>query len=337
MASYEEIIKQIKNLDSTEKLCLYFAKEIKELPNILWKDEKLERIVGGWYKNLQGILVATNKRVIFVDKGLFYGLRVESFSYDKIVSVECLTGVFKGEIILFATGKKAIIKGVDKEEAKDFCVFVGKHTSSMKEQTSASVAQEMEEGLSVKSKRLVKLKEQRALSTEKKLYILAAIVSMILLGVIFGDIVDYEEKAQSVEEPMILDEELSGELAADFIEYIEGFDHRPHLMDGICITPTWYPYIKSAGVVAYKQGQEHCFAVSVTTNISHPRQITGTGSLRMYAVDGPNGVMRGWAISTVRKRGLTLKRTTVYGIKDGQKIELRTKDWSSYDLTKIGN
>jgi Bacterial PH domain len=66
-------------------------KEVKQLPTILWEDEKVENIIRGFYANGTGILVATNKRLVFVDKGLAK-LRVEDFPYDKITSTNTTLG-----------------------------------------------------------------------------------------------------------------------------------------------------------------------------------------------------------------------------------------------------
>lgn len=86
MPTLEDIKKQINRLDGASKLLGF--KEIKALPDILWDDENIERIVQGMYNNGLGILCATNKRLLFVDKGLLYGLTVEDFPYDKITSIQ---------------------------------------------------------------------------------------------------------------------------------------------------------------------------------------------------------------------------------------------------------
>ena len=103
MPTLEEIKTQIQHIDGVSKLL--GRKEIKELPNILWEDEIVEKMVQGQYNTGIGILVATNKRLLFVDKGLIYGLHVEDFPYDKITSIQYKTGLLYGEIKIFASGK----------------------------------------------------------------------------------------------------------------------------------------------------------------------------------------------------------------------------------------
>lgn len=122
MPTLEEIKSQIKNLDGFESFL--GRKEIKELPNILWEDEKLENIIQGTYNNGNGILVGTNKRLIFVDKGLIFGLKVEDFQYDKISSIQYETGLIFGKIIIFTSGNKAVIENVIKGKVRVFGEWV---------------------------------------------------------------------------------------------------------------------------------------------------------------------------------------------------------------------
>ena len=67
--------------------------EIKELPNIIRDDETIKDIVSGFYASHSGILVATDKRLIFVCKGLMWGLTVEDFPFDKISSIQYELGM----------------------------------------------------------------------------------------------------------------------------------------------------------------------------------------------------------------------------------------------------
>ena len=172
MPSMEEIEKQLKDLDGIEKL--YARKEIKELPNILWEHEKIEKIVQGFMNNHSGVLVATNSRVIFIDKRLLGGLHVEDFPYDKISSIQYSTGLVMGKITIFTSGNRAVIENVEKSKVRDFCDYVRARISAptkpayaqeesnqqtSKESTAKSVVKELRE--------LAKLKEEGILTEEE--------------------------------------------------------------------------------------------------------------------------------------------------------------------------
>jgi hypothetical protein len=109
---------QIAKLPAASRLL--GRKEICELPSILWDDEDVLDIVQGLYNNGNGILVSTQLRLVFVDKGLLYGLKVEDFSYEKVSSVQYETGLFFGTITIFTSGNKAVISQVDKTMARSF-------------------------------------------------------------------------------------------------------------------------------------------------------------------------------------------------------------------------
>lgn len=163
MPDLEQVREQIKNLDGISKL--YGRKEIKQLPAILWEDELIEKLIQGVYNNGQGILVATNKRLIFVDKGMFYGLRVEDFPYDKITSIQYKTGIIFGTITIFASGNKAEINNMIKDQTRNFGDYVRARISgsvdhaSMVEKPSGDTIEQLE--------RLAKLKDSGILSEQE--------------------------------------------------------------------------------------------------------------------------------------------------------------------------
>ena len=88
-------------------------REIKELPSVLWDGELPLHVIDGRYNNGNGILVATDRRLVFVDKGIF-SLKVEDFPYDRIASIEAKTGMLMGQLTIYASGNKEEIHQVPK-------------------------------------------------------------------------------------------------------------------------------------------------------------------------------------------------------------------------------
>jgi hypothetical protein len=167
MPTLEEIQKQIGSLDGASRLLAF--KEIKELPKILWEDERVEQIIQGMYNNGNGVLVATNKRLVFVDKGLMFGLKVEDFPYDKITSIQYETGMLMGEITIFASGNKAEIKYLDKARTRVFAEFVRARITAASSHASMSKDNAAPQADDVVSKleRLAALKSQGILTDEE--------------------------------------------------------------------------------------------------------------------------------------------------------------------------
>jgi hypothetical protein len=164
---YEARLKEIKDQitrigNNSLSMC---KKEIMELPKILQADEVIEQIVSGSYEGGHGVLVATNKRLVFVDKGTLWGCKVEDFPYDKINSIQYDTGMLMGTIKIHASGNHADIHNVDKVWAKNFADFARAKISSYTNVPTQSpqLAVDMLSQL----ERLAKLKEQGVLTDEE--------------------------------------------------------------------------------------------------------------------------------------------------------------------------
>ena len=117
----EAIERSLAKLDWLERKLINRG-EVKELPNILWEDEIVERLITGSLSGEagKGVLVATDRRLIFVDKGMFGRLHIEDFSYDQITAVESSTGLLSGSITIYSAGSKQGFGWVDKERCRDF-------------------------------------------------------------------------------------------------------------------------------------------------------------------------------------------------------------------------
>jgi len=173
MPTLAEINLQVKNLGGLEGFL--GRKEVKELPNILWADENVENIIQGTYNNGNGILVATNRRLVFVDKGILFGLKVEDFAYDKISSIQYETGILLGKLTIFTSGNKAIIDNINKAKVRVFGDAVrAKISAPRKEPLTQTVVQvqapsQVNNNGSVleQLERLAKLKEQGFLTEEE--------------------------------------------------------------------------------------------------------------------------------------------------------------------------
>jgi len=147
---------------------LLYRKEIKELPHILWEDEHIEKLTQGWYNNGTGILVATNKRLIFVDKGLVYGLRVEDFPYEKITSIKYKTGLALGEITVFTSGNNSTIENILKSHVKPFAEYVRARITRKMDHASAPITQLKPDSDHITQlERLAALKEKGILTDEE--------------------------------------------------------------------------------------------------------------------------------------------------------------------------
>ena len=159
----DRIQAQLQRLSDVSRLL--GRKEIKELPNILWDDEEVQDVVQGFYSGGNGILVATDRRLVFVDKGMIYGFKVEDFPHDKISSLQYETGLMFGTITIFASGNKAVIANIQpKLQARVFAEGVRARISQPKADIAANAKQPS--GLD-DLERLAALKEKGVITEEE--------------------------------------------------------------------------------------------------------------------------------------------------------------------------
>jgi hypothetical protein len=162
----DEIKKQIQAINLSNASTFLGRREINELPQILAPTEIVDNIAQGTYNNGQGILVSTNRRLIFVDKGMLYGLKVEDFPLDKISSIQYETGLLLGGIKIHTTGNIAKIENVEKASARNFSEFVRDKLSQPKETTAATTIIN-EPNILDQLEKLAKLKENGILTDEE--------------------------------------------------------------------------------------------------------------------------------------------------------------------------
>jgi hypothetical protein len=86
-----------------------------------------------------GILAATNKRLIFVDKGYMGGLRVRDFPYDKVTSIQYNTGFVMGGITIYWSGNKSEITNISKAVVGPFAEYVRARITAVTKHASAPV------------------------------------------------------------------------------------------------------------------------------------------------------------------------------------------------------
>jgi hypothetical protein len=92
-------------------------RDVRKLPEYLSSDEHVLAMGGGVTGGNNGLLVATNKRVLFVSEGVI-NHSFEDFPYDRITTVMTKRGMMFGKILITTAGVTRVIEQVDKGEAE---------------------------------------------------------------------------------------------------------------------------------------------------------------------------------------------------------------------------
>lgn len=161
------IEEQIRDLGTSNFSKFWGRREISELEKILSEQEKIFALAQGTYNKGNGILVATNRRLIFIDKGLVFGLKVEDFGLDKITSIQYESGLLFATIKILASGNVAKIENVQKPEGKEFCEKVRIKLSEPKNSEPVHIVQNNQLDIADQLMKLANLKEQGILTEEE--------------------------------------------------------------------------------------------------------------------------------------------------------------------------
>lgn len=123
MVSREEVERQLKRLGiSRPRLA---RAEFRELPNIIMPGEVIEKLVVGIYVGGYAILVATNKRMLVIDK-MPGSLIVEDIPYDMISEVEFTYSMMKTQVVVFCRSKTIKFSTIRRPQLRDFAEFLEK-------------------------------------------------------------------------------------------------------------------------------------------------------------------------------------------------------------------
>ncbi len=113
------------------------GREIKRLTEHLWEGETVEEMTTGAYGKGIGLVVLTDRRLLFVQDGVM-SKTSEDFPLDKVSSVQWSSGMMTGSIIIFASGNKSEIKNVNKDDGKEMVDKMRHRISASRESSAAS-------------------------------------------------------------------------------------------------------------------------------------------------------------------------------------------------------
>jgi hypothetical protein len=86
MPTLEQVKAQINRLP--HKYIFYTKKEINYLPQILVEGEEIRAITSGFFDRRTVLAVCTNRRILFLDKGMFFGLKQWQVALDRVQSID---------------------------------------------------------------------------------------------------------------------------------------------------------------------------------------------------------------------------------------------------------
>ena len=117
MAQTKEKVTQM--LNGLASASMYRARrEVECLPDILHEDELLKGITSGLHDGKKWLIVVTNKRLLFLDKGMMGALKQLELPFRQISSVAFKAGLLMGDLEIGTSAKTFKITGVIKTDVQ---------------------------------------------------------------------------------------------------------------------------------------------------------------------------------------------------------------------------
>lgn len=120
MRTTKDVIRRLTELGVQNKFVIW--PEISELPKILFEDEVIEQCIIGGHPTGFCCLLATNRRVILIDK-VYFGLVVEDAPYNNIQAVHFNYGLFFGEVTIQLFDKTISMRRIFRSSIQPFVRF----------------------------------------------------------------------------------------------------------------------------------------------------------------------------------------------------------------------
>lgn len=163
----KEVQKQLKRIKTAD--IFGTKKEIKYLPEILAHDEKIRCLTSGMMDGNTWLVVCTSKRVIFLDKGMFYGLKQAEIPLNKINSINQSAGFFFGTISIWYGTSSLVMTNVKKKSIKYFVHSTNKAIEDLdnNRREEGNEDNNLKDIVADELMKLAKLKEQGVLTQEE--------------------------------------------------------------------------------------------------------------------------------------------------------------------------
>lgn len=132
MVDAKTIQKQLKRIKFSGTL--WNQAELRELPKIIHEDEEISECVNGFYEGGVALLVATEMRVLLIDKKPLNYLTVEDLRFDMINEIDYNHRLMGASITISTGGKTLKFSSLNQPRLRHLIGLVQEHMSNGKKQ-----------------------------------------------------------------------------------------------------------------------------------------------------------------------------------------------------------
>ena len=130
MVQYKYLKKELDDLGFSFK---FFGKaEVKELATVLNEGEQIFSCVFGFYEGGSALLVATDSRLLLIDKRLFF-VNFEDIRYEMIQKVDFSGGILEAFIRIHTSSKKLQFRSFMDTRLRKLCNYIQDQVTSSRQ------------------------------------------------------------------------------------------------------------------------------------------------------------------------------------------------------------
>ena len=118
----EYVEEQLAKLNSKKRLGV--GKELKHLHEVINKGENILGHTRGFYNGNTWLICITDRRIIFLDKGMIYGMKQAEIPLKNVSTGVYETGMLGGNLTITAGGSDKKIGKMRKQDVKDICNLI---------------------------------------------------------------------------------------------------------------------------------------------------------------------------------------------------------------------
>lgn len=145
--NHQDVLNRFKDINVTDLFGT--KKEVKELPNIIRDDETIMYATSGFMDNNTWLITCTDKRILFLDKGMIYGLKQVEIPIEKINSVSHKKGLMFGAITIHHGSDHMEVKQINKDTLSPLVDTINNEIEKLKSNSGGTTLETKEVSYSV--------------------------------------------------------------------------------------------------------------------------------------------------------------------------------------------
>jgi hypothetical protein len=181
------------NKSTREKDFFLLQNEINVIPKLIFPNEPIEGMLKCNSNYKTGLLIATNKRILFIENQTIHGLNVYEFSFSEIDNLSFNPNTEFGNIIIRIKNRVELFENINSEKGYSFSLLINTFLTSQKIDKQFQSSKGSFSGIPKAEKVDLEGIQENKVNTLYKKRVKYAIIFSIVLILVIVKIINYSE------------------------------------------------------------------------------------------------------------------------------------------------